>query len=279
MDSRASGCDPDPLGRQRRLPWQTHAHRGPRERAGRRASSRLADQFATHPPSPNPPAAYQPAVVAPSPATPVARSRIPGPPLKKDPVIAPGDAIENIYAGSLRDYSACAKPSEVGDLTAGILPLGRYAFGFGDPPEEVGPELFMGKFNSGAPMEFNGVLVCAPQNSGKTSLIVRWAEAATRARLPSPYAVFIIDVKGNLRKKLADRLAGPVYSFSTAPMDTDSDRINFLDGPMGLDAAESDRIRQLVTALLPSRGFVERGGIDEYHYNNRVIWLNALSIS
>lgn len=191
--------------------------------------------------------------------------------LLNDPIVAPGNIFEEAYTGTLRDYSACAVASQVSDLTSGVLPLGRYAFEINGQVQQ-GPELFVGKSQSGSPMEYNGVLVCAPQNSGKTSLIVRWAEAA--ARSGKPYAIFVIDVKGNLRRKLEDRLAGEIYCFSTDPT-VYSDRINFLDGPMGLDAVESDRLQQLATALIPSRGFVESGGIDEYHYRNRVIWLTA----
>ena len=190
-----------------------------------------------------------------------------------DPIVAPGKPFECVYTGTLRDYSACATQDEVVDLTSGVLPLGSYTFGFGDRQGINGPDLFMGNFRTGAPMEYNGVLVCAPQNSGKTSLVVRWAKAATRSVVP-PYAVFLIDVKGNMRYNL-DGLAGDVYCFSTDPANTASDRMNFLDGPMGLNAVETDRIRQLVTALLPARGFLEQGGLDEYHYRNRVIWLTA----
>ena len=188
-----------------------------------------------------------------------------------NPVVKPGAIFEEFYTGTLYDYSPCATRPEVSDLVLGSLPIGSYAFGFDDEPEITGPELFLSTFRNGAPMEYNGVLVCAPQNSGKTSLIVRWAEAATR----NPYAIFLVDVKGNLRSKLEGRLKGEVYCFATDPADETSDRINFLDGPTGLTAADTDRIRQLVTALLPSRGFVETGGLDEYHYRNRVIWLTA----
>ena len=82
-------------------------------------------------------------------------------------------------------------------------------------------------------------------------------------------------MKGKLRADLADKLVGDVYTFSTDPLDDASDRINFLDGPTGLNAVDTDRIRQLATALLPSRGFVEKGGVDEYHYRNQVVWLTA----
>jgi hypothetical protein len=189
-----------------------------------------------------------------------------------DPIVKPGERFERAYAGTLRDYSGCAAQWEALDLARGILPIGRYHFGSEEPPRDA-PPLYLSRFRNGSRIEFNGVLICAPQNSGKTRLILRWAEAATHAE--SPYSVFIIDVKGNMRQKLAGRLKGEIYCFSTNPDETDTDRINFLAGPTGLDAAESDRIRQFSTALLPSRGHIEAGGRDEYHYRNNVTWLTA----
>ena len=199
-----------------------------------------------------------------------------------DPVIEPGGSIEKTlggrlnqtFTGTLRDYSGCATKDEkeVTRLARGDLPLGRYAYGIGERLQ-TGPNLFLSKFNNGGPMEYNGVLICAPQNSGKTTLVVRWARAATRAK--TPFAVFIIDVKGTLREKIGTKLGGDVFYFTTDPHDETGHRINFLDGPKGLDAIDTDRIRQLATALLPSRGFVEGGGAEEYYYRNRVIWLTA----
>ncbi|MFN0053689.1 MAG: type IV secretory system conjugative DNA transfer family protein [Planctomycetales bacterium] len=188
-------------------------------------------------------------------------------------VVGPGESLPGPFTGTLRDYGGCAVESELHDLTEGWLPLGTYAFGESDTPERVGAPLYLARFRNQGRMEHNGVLVCAPQNSGKTRLIIRWAKAASRAT--PPYATFLIDVKGNLRQKLENELIGDIYYFSTDPQDEQSDRINFLDGPMGLNAMESDRIRQLVTALMPSRGWTERGGQDEYFYRNRVIWLTA----
>ena len=191
-----------------------------------------------------------------------------------DKVVGPGEAFDGNYTGTLRDYSGCATQAELRDLASGVLPLGKYAYNFASSATPTGKTLYLSKFRNSGRMEYNGVLVCAPQNSGKTTLLERWAEAATRA--PKPYCVLVIDVKGNMRRKLEERnLAGEIYCFSTDPHDTGSDRINFLAGPMGLNAVETDRIRQIATALLPSRGFVERGGLDEYHYRNRVIWLTA----
>ena len=201
------------------------------------------------------------------------RRRPPPPEQPEDRIVDPGRPFDGNHVGTLRDYSGCARRGEVGDLSVGTLPLGTYAW-----PDETGRRdatpLYLSRFRNGGRMEHNGVLLCAPQNSGKTTLLERWAEAATQAQ--PGYATFCIDVKGNFRDKLRRRsLAGKVYCYSTDPHDPESDRINFLSGPTGLDAAQSDRIRQLATALLPSRGFTEAGGLDEFHYRNRVIWLTA----
>jgi hypothetical protein len=187
-------------------------------------------------------------------------------------VLAPGAVLGAVHTGTLRDYSACAQLGEVQDLGFGVLPLGRYAFEAAGVEPVTGPELFVNRTSGGAKLEYNGVLVCAPQNSGKTMLVRRWAEAATASN--QGYATFVVDVKGNLRQKLEGKLKGEVFCFSTDPKG-ESDRINFLDGPMGLDAVETERVVQLATSLLPSRGFAGQGGIDEYHYRNRVIWLTA----
>ncbi|HEX4408381.1 MAG TPA: type IV secretory system conjugative DNA transfer family protein [Xanthobacteraceae bacterium] len=191
-----------------------------------------------------------------------------------DPLVKPGEQFASPFTGTLRDYSGCATDKDIGGLTAGILPLGVYWFGFEDRPKGAGTPLYMSKFSNGGAMEYNGTLICAPQNSGKTLLIVRWAHAAASAS-KKPYGVFIVDVKGNLRDKLAGKLAGDVYCFSTDPLDDTSDCINFLEGPTGLNAIDTDRIGQLATALLPSRGYAGKGGDDEYHYRNQVVWLTA----
>jgi hypothetical protein len=187
-------------------------------------------------------------------------------------VLAPGGVLTGVHTGTLRDYSACASLGEVQDLGVGVLPLGRYTFDPGGGERVTGPELFVNRTHGGAKLEYNGTLICAPQNSGKTMLVRRWAEAATAST--QGYATFVVDVKGNLRQKLEGTLKGEVFCFSTDP-ESESDRINFLDGPMGLDAIETERIIQLATSLLPSRGFAGQGGLDEYHYRNRVIWLTA----
>jgi len=98
-------------------------------------------------------------------------------------------------------------------------------------------------------MEYNGTMICAPQNSGKTSLIVRWAQAANQAG----YNVFLVDVKGNLWRKLEGRLQKNIYYFSTDPRETHSDRINFLAGLSGRSAIGTERIQALAEALAQVR--------------------------
>jgi hypothetical protein len=203
------------------------------------------------------------------------------PKLDKDPILGPGDPLKRKFAGNLRDYSAFAEPGELNDLH-GVLPLGRYAFQRkGDV--RYGPSLALGRYRTNAPMLYNGVLLCAPQNSGKTSLIVRWARAANRAH----HNVFLVDVKGNLYDKLTKRnepgnepLQGKVFYFSTDPEVEHCDRINFLSGflsgPTGFTARTTERIEQLVTAILPSDQQRRRGSEEDFHYRNSVAWLSGL---
>jgi hypothetical protein len=208
----------------------------------------------------------------------------------RNPVLPPGvPPLEKAYEGELRDYSGCATPDEVADLGQGVLPLGCYAFGWpgGVPaergerrrsqepqPDDVyyGPQLYLARDRTNSWMEHKGILVCAPQNTGKTSLIARWAEAANQAG----YNIFLVDVKGNLRTKFARPLRGQVFTFSTDRSEA-SDRINFLDGLDATTPEGTERIQALVTALLPSEGWVDRGGEEGFHYRNRVVWLTALT--
>jgi hypothetical protein len=201
-------------------------------------------------------------------------------PVPHDLVIGPGEPFDGRFSGNLRDYSFCSISSDVADFECGKLPLGVYAFTRGGDTV-LGKPLYLGGDSTGAPILYKGVLVCAPQNSGKTKLILRWAKAANLAR----YNQLIIDVKGNLLAKLsAANWRGPIYYLTTAPNqrqdEPESDRINFLAGyieePDGIRAETTDRLRQLVTALLPSEGWTESGGKDEFFYRNRVIWLTAL---
>ncbi len=119
-------------------------------------------------------------------------------------------------------------------------------------------------------MIYNGALVCAPQNSGKTRLIFRWALAANAAGI----STLVVDVKGNMRRELEGKLKGRVYYFSTDPLDDDCDGINFLTGFDGKTPANRARLRQLVEALLPKEGW--EAGEQAYFYQNHVNWLTGL---
>ncbi len=214
---------------------------------------------------------------------------LPSPP-PVDLILRPGQPFDGRFAGNLRDYSFCANEREVEDFEAGVLPLGVHAFG-DHPRDEAAPEakdavwygkpLFLAEYRSGRPMLYNGVLVCAPQNSGKTFLVKRWAKAANAAG----NNLLLVDVKGNLHEELlAAGWKGRLFSFSTNPQPGSDepriDRINFLAGYIseqeGISSTASDRLKQLATALLPSEGWTGQGGKDESFYRNRVIWLNAL---
>lgn len=187
-----------------------------------------------------------------------------------NPVLEPGRELLEAFTGNLRDYSGCATRKEVQDLEDGVLPLGYWAFR--DDPDartEHGPALYLTNWRTGAPMIYNGALICAPQNSGKTDLIMRWAIAANR----NDYSVFLVDVKGNMRDELGPHLRGKVFCFSTDP-DEDSDRINFLAGLHGTTPRDSMRVRQLVEALLPRDGWEQ--GEQAYFYQNHFNWFSAL---
>lgn len=184
-------------------------------------------------------------------------------------LLGPGEELTRPPRGDLKDYSGFAGPGELGDLAHGELPLGRYAFGVGDDLVRGG-RLFVGRFRTGAPMIYNGALVCAPQNSGKTALLRRWAVAANRAR----WNVLIIDVKGTMLKDIGPRLTGKVRYFSTDPDVRDCDRINFLAGIHGLTPQSGQRVRQVAEALLPDEGWEE--GEQAYFRQNHVNWLAGL---
>ena len=195
------------------------------------------------------------------------------PPLH-NPVIAPGADFDGRFTGVLRDYSFCTPEEKLTDLYTGVLPLGVPTFAEGKQPG-TGQEVFLGESRNGKLSIFKGALICAPQNSGKTHLILRWAQAANEAR----YNVLLVDVKGNLRGKLLeDGWSGSLLNFSTGP--EASDRINFLAGYLdpenGITREATDRIRQLVLALLPSEGWARQGGEMEFHHRNSAIWLTAL---
>jgi hypothetical protein len=186
-------------------------------------------------------------------------------------LLAPGQPLDRPpAAGQLLDYSGCATPDDVVDLTAGTLPLGRYAFGMPPGPVDYGPNLFLGADSSGADMAYKGALVCAPQNSGKTRLILRWCLAANKAGM----STLIIDVKGNIMQALEGQLQGRVYHVTTNPSDMECDGINLLSG-MGQNTPEGrQRIRQLVDAILPKEGW--EAGQQAYFHQNHVNWLTGL---
>lgn len=193
--------------------------------------------------------------------------------LSKEPhdvLLGPGERLGGPYTGMLWDYSGCATETAVADLREGDLPLGRWAFGWAGHGVLYGPELFLSRFRTGARMLYNGALICAPQNSGKTKMILRWALAANRAGL----SVLLVDVKGNLRRELAGRLQGRVYHFSTDPQENDSDGINFLAGLEESTAVNRVRVRQLVEALMPKDGW--DAGEQAYYYQNHVNWMTGL---
>jgi TraM recognition site of TraD and TraG len=189
-----------------------------------------------------------------------------------NPVIGPGEPFDGRFSGNLRDYSPCATPDDIQDLLDGVLPLGRLAFGRARDRVAYGPPLFLSTYRTGAPIEHNGILLCAPQKSGKTSLIVRMAEAANRAG----YGTFLIDVKGNLRAKLDGKLAGKIFHFSTDPKVAACDRINFLAGLDPTTPEGTERIQGLVAAILPAEAQRPRGDEEDFHFRNKSVWLTAL---
>jgi hypothetical protein len=191
----------------------------------------------------------------------------------RNTVLRPGGELSGPFHGTLRDYSGCADKQEVNDLHqsgGGALPLGRWTFGTTDTESDYGEMLYLNSFtNTGALREHNGTLICAPQNSGKTELIVRWAKAANQAG----YNLLLIDVKGNLHERLAGAdWQGELYYFSTDPRDQQSDAVNFLDGLDPTTPEGSSRVRQLADALLPSEGY-ESGDNRRYRQH----WLNWLT--
>ena len=192
-------------------------------------------------------------------------------------VLPPGAVLDRPFAGGLRDYSGCARMDELRDLVKTpsggrdhVLPLGRYRFDV--DTGAAAPLLYLGRSpRTGARTEYQGALIVAPQNAGKTRLILRWAKAANRAG----YSALIIDVKGNLYDKLLlEGLSGTVYHFSTEP-GAPSDRINFLGG-LGppTDRRLSWRVRQLVHAILPEEVWEKSQHL--YYFQNCVVWLRSL---
>jgi hypothetical protein len=191
----------------------------------------------------------------------------------RDPVLGPGGRLEEPFEGILRDYSHCAGLNEVSELRRGVLPLGRYLdlprLTSGEPtPPSLGPML-----NLDLNAAYKGALVCAPPEAGKTEVILRWAVAAIEAGM----SVLVIDVKGNMHRKLTARLVRRpkrLYRFSTNYREADSDRMNFLAGLDGKTAEGADAFGRLAAAILPREGF-EKGEQSIYHAN-RLAWLTAV---
>ena len=211
-----------------------------------------------------------------------ARSSAPG---RSGYVLGPGelpDTEKIAEAGFVaKDYSSCAQAAELDDLKDGVLPLGQYVFGKSDDALRYGPRLYLGPHDSGALREYDGTLIVAPINRGKTQLLKRWTVAANRAG----YSILLVDVKGNLFAQLRDRLKGRILHFTTDPNircgDTStsanaSDRMNLLDGLEWRSAEGRKRIDSIVEILLPAAGWRGEGGEAGMRFANRVRYLRAL---
>ncbi|MBV8189075.1 MAG: TraM recognition domain-containing protein [Alphaproteobacteria bacterium] len=194
-------------------------------------------------------------------------------------VLGPGEMLRRPFRGTLRDYSGCATEQQTRDLRAecgGVLPLGRQVFDRGDGQVEKGPLLRLSpNRNTGALREHQGTLICAPQNSGKTELLVRWAKAANKAG----YNLFLVDVKGNLLRRLNrdGALQGEVYHFTTDPEcrpggTAPCHALNFLERLDPWSRLGIQRIRQLAEAVLPTDG-LEQGEVKLFRQN----WVNWLT--
>jgi hypothetical protein len=207
--------------------------------------------------------------------------RAPGLQALRDPVVGPGASIADHWEGQLLDLSGFATEAELTaagpeNLARGVLPLGRYAWGH-PGATTYGRNLYLNHFGSER-MEYRGTLVCAPPGAGKTELILNWAVCA----IANGYGVLVVDVKGDLRGKITQRLAevgaempNRNFYFSTNPDPAViSDRINFLAGLSGETATGRAEIEQLARAILPIEGFDQ--GEELRHYQNRLAWLTAL---
>jgi hypothetical protein len=195
-------------------------------------------------------------------------------------VLSPGEMLSRPFRGTLRDYSGCATEVQTRDLRAGrggVLPLGRQLFERADGTVAKGQLLFLTPNpRTGALREHQGTLICAPQNSGKTELLVRWTRAANRAG----YNLFLVDVKGNLLERLtrAGGLKGEMYHFTTDPLCAPGDpamqchALNFLDRLDPWTRLGVHRIRQLAETLLPKEG-LESGEVTLFRRN----WVNWLT--
>jgi hypothetical protein len=196
--------------------------------------------------------------------------------------LAPGAHLDAPFTGTLRDYSGCATDADVEPFHAGrggVLPLGRHAFATPEQPIRLGAPLFLAPMRTtGARREHQGALICAPQNAGKTELMLRWAHAANAAG----YNLLIVDVKGTMLQKLARSgrpWRGKLYHVTTDPMVTPgvSDQpchaLNFLDGIEPGTVLADQRVRQIVEALLPEETF--KGGEMRWR-TNLLNWMHGL---
>src|SRR5262249_30475903 len=201
---------------------------------------------------------------------------------EEERILRPGEKLPGPSWSVALDYSGCADQDEVVELhrrAGGTLPLGKWAFGMQGKAVDYGEMLYLSPDPATrARREDRGTLICAPQNSGKTELIVRWARAANRAG----YNLLLIDVKGNLYSKLYDEgCQGDRYYPSTTPREAAagpatrlSDAVNFLEGLDGSTPEGSMRIRQLAEALLPGESYGEGEGLRHRIYD--VGWLTAM---
>jgi hypothetical protein len=212
----------------------------------------------------------------------------------RDHVLAPGETLSGPHTGTLRDYSRCAIDTEVVDLDkteGGVLPLGRYAFDHPQLGFQLGSPLYLSplpsprdakgvRLKTKRPLrEHQGAVICAPPNSGKTELIVRWARAANAAG----YNLFIVDVKGNLLPKLQDGYAwkGDLFHLTTDPLVTPADptatpnhALNVLAGIDPRSRLSIRYVQQLAEALLPGEGLDQ--GETRVWRRNWLTWLGAL---
>jgi len=159
------------------------------------------------------------------------------------------------------DYSCFATSEELKACRTGSLPIGREAFGWENKAWH-GERLFLPPAND-HPREELGILLCAPQGSGKTHLLLQWAAwAAQQGR-----SVFIIDVKGNMRRPLEDALdqigaSVKIQEFTTAA-DESSDSMNVLAGISAKDVRCSSQLMQIAETLLPEARKAKTGEIRE----------------
>ena len=197
-------------------------------------------------------------------------------PTSPETILGPGETLQRPFRGTLRDYSGCATEQQTRDLRTGVLPLGRQLFLEDGNQAASGPQLSLSpNRTTGALREHQGTLICAPQNSGKTELLVRWAKEANRAG----YNLFLVDVKGNLLRRLTrdGQLFGEVYHFTTDPLchpggATPCHALNFLERLDPHSRLGIQRIRQLAEAVLPTEG-LQQGEVKLFREN----WVNWLT--